>query len=151
MRYEEIILGQICCEEAPQVVPAWRERKKKQNSVFFDLHLTGEVNVRELCVHYWVLMLTFFFISTLLFLYFHLISSFLSVFQDNFFLEGEGAKHCERHPHIGGRGGVGWGGGLFVVVFCCFLYDEWLGWSDTDGEHVIDMFFSCLFVDWCCL
>ena len=23
MRYEKMILGQICCEKAPQVVPAW--------------------------------------------------------------------------------------------------------------------------------
>ena len=26
-RYEEIILGRICCEEAPQFVPAWCERE----------------------------------------------------------------------------------------------------------------------------
>ena len=30
-RYEKIILGRICCEEAPQVVPAWGDEGAKKN------------------------------------------------------------------------------------------------------------------------
>ena len=34
MRYEEIILGQISCEEAPQVVPAWYDGMVMMIKVF---------------------------------------------------------------------------------------------------------------------
>ena len=37
MRYEEIILGRIRCEEAPQVVPAWHRPKKIYTRIFVAL------------------------------------------------------------------------------------------------------------------
>ena len=40
MRYEEIILGRTCCEEAPQFVPAWwRQTVQKTKSGPQWLHL----------------------------------------------------------------------------------------------------------------
>ena len=45
MRYEKIILGRICCEDAPQVVPAWK--KIQEEKAFLEQKILKMINVKQ--------------------------------------------------------------------------------------------------------